>query len=176
MTDNIQAPTSNVPAQKEIVEKIASEVKTEEAEKEEEKIRDKIAKKVSQNILDIAKKVIKSDKNEVPKEKTDTHPGEPLSPMKLIKILGLVILVVVIFFGMYVRFFWKKPAQNSKVNSSATPTYLPFQNFKPSVYAQDSVLLQLEETVNVLDREISTTPLSETTLTPPALDFNVVFK
>jgi hypothetical protein len=56
------------------------------------------------------------------------------------------------------------------------PTIPPFQRFKPSIYADDPVILKLQEDISVLDRELSNTQIKETILEPPSLDFNVTFK
>jgi hypothetical protein len=57
-----------------------------------------------------------------------------------------------------------------------TPTTAPYQPYNPSVYAEDELVLQLEEDIKVLDRELSIVQLKETILTPPVLDFNVNFE
>lgn len=60
-------------------------------------------------------------------------------------------------------------------NGNFTPTPIEIEPSQPSIYALDEVILQLEEDINTLDRELSTTVLRETSLNPPKLDLNVRF-
>ncbi len=57
-----------------------------------------------------------------------------------------------------------------------TPSIAQFTPYKPSIYAEDELVLQLEEDVKVLERELSTSQLKENLLTPPVLDYNINFK
>lgn len=57
-----------------------------------------------------------------------------------------------------------------------SPTVGPFRPYKPSIYADDEKVKQMDEDAKVLNRELSTVQLKETILTPPVLDFNINFK
>lgn len=169
-------PVTNVDVKDNKVDNQISESdKIEEEEKEEESTRDKIVKKFSSDIADLVKNIIKGKGPSGSVSETTTKIKKPFSLINIVKIIFLGVLVLIIFFGLYIRFFWKKPGQSSGANIP-TPTYSSFEKFKPSVYAQDPIVLKLEETVNVLDQEMSTTPLTESTLMPPLLDFNISFK
>lgn len=61
------------------------------------------------------------------------------------------------------------------VVTSPTAPPIEFTPSEPSVYANDPAILQLEEKISVLDREIVGAQLRESTLNPPTLDFNITF-
>jgi len=56
-----------------------------------------------------------------------------------------------------------------------TPTLGEIQPAPPSIYAVDEVVLQLEEDINTLDGQLSSTVLKENTLDPPKLDYDIRF-
>ena len=100
-----------------------------------------------------------------------------LTPKKILRIIGLAVLVLAIVAALYVRFFGKKPQNNtSLIIKTPTPTFFDYTNYKPSVYADDPNFKKIDEGLNVLEREAVSTPLEEETLLPPPLDFDVVFK
>lgn len=55
------------------------------------------------------------------------------------------------------------------------PTIPPFRSSNPSIYANDLDVLKIEEDINVLENEMLTTPLRESTLLPPNLEFKINF-
>jgi len=56
-----------------------------------------------------------------------------------------------------------------------SPSPIPYQPYKPSIYAGDPEVLQLEEDINILEAELTNTNIREEQLFPPSLDFNVKF-
>lgn len=100
-----------------------------------------------------------------------------LTPKKILKIVGLVIMLVAIIAALYVRFFGIRPQNTGPtITKVPTPTFFDYTNYKPSVYADDSNFKKIDEGLNVLEREAVSTPLEEETLLPPPLDFDIVFK
>ena len=100
-----------------------------------------------------------------------------LTPKKILKIVGLVIMFVAIIAALYVRFFGIGPQKSGPtITKIPTPTFFDYTNYKPSVYADDPNFKKIDEGLNVLEREAVSTPLEEETLLPPPLDFDVVFK
>ena len=95
---------------------------------------------------------------------------------KIARIVAVVILLLVLLY--IVSLFVKTIRQNGEVAISGipTPTVAPYIPYNPSVYAEDELVLQLEEDIKVLDRELATAQLKETILTPPVLDFNINFE
>ena len=134
--------------------------------------RDKFFNQVSQKIRELVSKKTAKVKTVEDIKKNVTVGKIPLNWRKLIPFSPLLIIII---FALYVQLFSKGKPDSTNVNTFPTPTYSPYQKFKPSVYADDPVVIGLEETINVLDREMSTTPLTESTLTPPVLDFVIGF-
>jgi hypothetical protein len=100
----------------------------------------------------------------------------------VLKIFFVVILLIIVaYIGM--QFFKKLPGGDGgevtptpeESTMTVTPTPIVYNPTKPSVYAQDPVVLKLEEDVDVLTREISRTNIKETQLNPPALDYAISF-
>jgi len=94
----------------------------------------------------------------------------------------VVRLSVIIFFLMLIAFIGVRIysiLQNNGENGAATvyisPTPVPYKPSKPSVYAEDEFILDLEEKLRALEREIAGINIRETTLTPPILDFDINF-
>lgn len=100
-----------------------------------------------------------------------------LTPKKVVKLLLLLLMVFAIVGALYVRFIKKTPVRitNILVNEP-TPTYSPYQKYKPSIYAQDTNFKKIDEGINVLGNEVKNTTLEEQILLPPNLDFDVHFK
>lgn len=95
---------------------------------------------------------------------------------KLMRI-GLIILLIGLF--LYITSLILKTVNESGDQSQIsvpTPTIAPYHPFNPSIYAEDEAVLQMEEDIKILDRELSTSLLKETILTPPVLDFDVDFE
>lgn len=97
----------------------------------------------------------------------------------LIKKLGrglAVVLLLLVLFPIGSSIF-KSVLKNGEQGDGGvpTPSVGPFRPYKPSIYADDEQVLQMEEDVKVLDRELSTSQLKDTVLTPPVLDFDISF-
>jgi hypothetical protein len=63
----------------------------------------------------------------------------------------------------------------SVISTTLTPSPQPYVPFKPSVYVDDPDVLQLEQDISVLERQLTQDTLRESKLIPPSLDFNVKF-
>ena len=93
--------------------------------------------------------------------------------MKGLKVIG-ILLAVAIVISIFER-------QNGIVDRGngvvieTTPPVVTYQPYTESIYANDPEVLRLDEDINVLGREISTTVLQDSILTPPKLDFNIKF-
>ena len=90
--------------------------------------------------------------------------------------LILVFLMILIFIGIKLFRLLQEDGEVKEPRREVTPTPASYQPYKPSVYANDPEVLQLEEDINVLEREISGSNLREDKLIPPNLDYNVSFK
>jgi hypothetical protein len=134
--------------------------------------RDKFFDRVSQKIKGLVSNKFTKEK---PAEEINKSVGVGKIPLNWKKLIPFSPLLIIILFAVYIQFFSKGKTGGVNVATTPTPTYAPLQKFKPSIYANDPVVIGLEETVNVLDREMSTTPLTESTLTQPVLDFNIGF-
>ena len=162
---------------KKLNEEINTKAAKDEIEKQESK-RDKFFNKLSGKINKVISKEDKEEKK-TPKEEETQEEAKKLSigkiPLNWKKLLPFSPLLLIIAFAIYVKLFQKTLPTREGQTIPPTPTYSPFQKFKPSVYANDPTVIKLEETLNVLDREMATVPLTEDTLTPPVLDFNISF-
>lgn len=95
---------------------------------------------------------------------------------KLIRVF-LILLFLLILVFVAIRLF-KTTGENGGIpgfGNQPTPTPISYQPYRPSVYADDPEIKQLEEDVNVLEGEISGTNVREMDLNPPTLDFNISF-
>lgn len=94
---------------------------------------------------------------------------------KLLRIGVIAVLLIVLFYigSLMLRTFTQN-GENGQI-AVPSPSVAPFHPFNPSIYADDEQVLQMEEDIKVLDRELSTTQLKETILTPPVLDFDIDF-
>jgi hypothetical protein len=95
------------------------------------------------------------------------------------KILRITLMIILLLLLLnIVSLLVKTARQNGElaIPGLPTPTVVPYQPYNPSVYAEDELVLQLEEDIKVLDRELSIASLKETILTPPELDFDVNFE
>ncbi len=112
-----------------------------------------------------------------------TSAAEPVKSMfggelikKILRITAIIILLLILLY--IISLFVKNLRKNGEValNGLPTPTLAPYLPYNPSVYAEDELVLELEEDIKVLDRELSTALLKETILTPPSLDFDINFE
>jgi len=94
----------------------------------------------------------------------------------LLKIFfSVFILLILIFVGATLFNTLKGERREAPVAGELTPTPIPFEPTAPSVYAKDEVILQMEEDISVLEKELARVTLRENNLNPPRLDFNVNF-
>lgn len=100
-----------------------------------------------------------------------------LTPRKILKLSGIFVMFLMIVGAVYVRYVRKTPVRNiSTIVNIPTPTYSPYQKYKPSIYAEDPNFKKIDEGISVLENEVKNTTLEERSLLPPGLDFDVVFK
>ena len=95
---------------------------------------------------------------------------------KLVRVfLILVFLIILVFIAL--RLFKILQEDNGEVvrPPGVSPSPIPYEPYKPSVYAGDPEVLQLEEDINILEAELTNTNIREERLFPPSLDFNVRF-
>lgn len=109
---------------------------------------------------------------------TTAGKGKKGLPKPLLIVVGAVVILLALSLvasrlATSIRQGGKGTGQSQAV---PTPTPVGFQPYKPSVYAGDPEVLKLEEEINILDREVSSAQIKETTLNPPTLDFNINFK
>jgi hypothetical protein len=90
--------------------------------------------------------------------------------------LILFFTVVLIFIAIYLYRMLQKENVAVQPGSSVSVTPVPFSPFKPSVYALDPEVLQLEEEINILERELARVNIKEEGVNPPKLDFSINFK
>lgn len=150
---------------------------------EEDQIADDIrkAKEVKEQIVQKVQEQLQPVISQAaPKITSAAQPVKSLFGGELIKkILRITTIVILIIIFLYIiSLFVKNLKQNGEValNGLPTPTLAPYLPYNPSVYAEDDLVLKLEEDIKVLDRELSTAQLKETILTPPVLDFDINFE
>lgn len=150
------------------------------------------AGKVSELLQKKISEKINPNSQEVPKkeEKKPAYEGQQteklydvkdltsnLTPKKIVKLLGLLIMFVAILGALYVKFIRKTPIKNTPTLVTVpTPTYSPYQKYKPSIYADDANFKKIDEGISVLGNEVKNTPLEDKSLLPPTLDYNVDLK
>ena len=99
-----------------------------------------------------------------------------LTPKKVIKLVALLVLLVLIAMAVYVRFVRKTPINETPYLINApTPSFFPYEKYKPSIYAEDANFKKIDEGVSVLDNEVKSVQLEEKPLLPPSLDFDIKF-
>jgi len=74
---------------------------------------------------------------------------------KILKIAAILFLIIIFLY--IISLFVKNIRENGEIsqNGLPTPTLIPYLPYNPSVYADDELVLELEEDINVLDRELS---------------------
>lgn len=95
---------------------------------------------------------------------------------KLLKVFFALFFVLILVFIAATLFNILKSKDEHLVSNSPTPTPVPYEPTRPSVYAQDEVVLKLEEDIDLLENELIRVSLRENDLLPPRLDFNINFK
>lgn len=128
----------------------------------------------------VKEKVTPAVAKRIPKLSDVAGAGEGLISGDLIKkltrtavIAGALILLLYI-----ASLFFKTPGEDGAVPGVEipTPTVAPYLPYNPSIYAEEELVLKLEEDIKVLDRELSTAQLKESILTLPVLDFEIEFE
>lgn len=143
-------------------------------------------KKVIAIVIEATRLVFNKSKA-VSKEVTDTgsrlgqvDTGTAVFQAKFKKIVPLIlflaVLVLILGAGFYVIQKFINRKESPVIVSGPTPTAVEYIPSIPSLYATDETVLNLEQEISVLDREIAGVQLRETTLNPPILDFNINFQ
>jgi len=144
-----------------------------------------VGKKVVGKVKETITPVVNQNKDIISKKQTlfiqsVTTPARNMFDNPLIKkIVRISVIVILLLVFLYIISLLVKTArQNGEVAVTGipSPTVAQYLPYNPSVYAEDELVLQLEEDIKVLDRELSTVQLKETILTPPTLDFDVNFE
>lgn len=137
------------------------------------KVKEQVIQKVQQQLQPVISEA-------TPKITSAAQPVKSLFKGELIKKIFRIaaILFLIIIFLYIISLFVKNIRENGEIalDGLPTPTLVPYLPYNPSVYADDELVLELEEDINVLDRELSTSQLRETILTPPILDFDINFE
>jgi hypothetical protein len=91
------------------------------------------------------------------------------------KLISILVSLLLFFYlvNYAKRFFGEKIGDQV---AQETPTPMTHEVYKPSVYAEDSEVLEVEGKVNDLEGELDRTDLKESSLNPPSLNFDVVFE
>ncbi len=95
---------------------------------------------------------------------------------KIIKLFFVVFFVLILIYVGATLFNILRRRGVTQVTDDPTPTPIPYEPTKPSVYADDAAVLKLEEDIDVLEKELARIGLRENDLIPPKLDFEVTFK
>lgn len=148
------------------------------------KVTEMLQKKISEKINPNSQEVPKKEEKKPAYEGQQTEKlfdikdlTSNLTPKKIVKLLGLLVLIVAIFGALYVKFIRKTPIRTTTtLISIPTPTYSPYQKYKPSIYADDVNFKKIDEGINVLSNEVKNTPLEDRSLLPPSLDMNIDLK
>ena len=93
--------------------------------------------------------------------------------VKILALVGFVLVVIYTFFRLFEIF--RESRQENEVLTTLTPSPVEYKSEYPSAYAEDLVILQLEEEIRVLEKQISGVDVREIELMPPILDFNIDF-
>lgn len=100
-----------------------------------------------------------------------------MTPKKAAAIFGVIVMMIIIGAAVYVKFVRKTPINQPNVLvTPPTPTYSPYQKYKPSVYAEDPNFKKIDEGISVLQNEVNNSSLDDQTLLPPTLDFKINVK
>lgn len=166
---------------------------------------DKIFAKVSKNAPDLSGRFKrKTAKSQVTKEKTQPSESSQASVTTEVKaakdtgvkvklpsvggtfskklakkiirvIVGVLIITLVLFAASQAVNIIRRDGQQPGA-LFPSPTGVFYEPTRPSVYAEDEQVLKMEDDLRVLDREVVSTSLKESTLNPPILDFDIDFE
>lgn len=96
----------------------------------------------------------------------------------------LFVPLFIIFIGVIIYSLVRSSMENGSGESSQeptgietpTPTLEPIGTVRQSIYTQDAEIKELQEQLNVVNNEMFSVPLRDSTLNPPVLDFNIEFE
>ena len=97
---------------------------------------------------------------------------------KLKKIVLFLVFLVVFLLGLIFTFDLTQKrfeTKKSQTKVEPTPTTSREKTFPPSKYATDSAILEIEENLNLIEKDLSKTNPDEASLRPPILDMKVRF-
>lgn len=127
-----------------------------------------VAEKVQQGIAERAPAAIKEKIGQKPK----------LSWIKYLFIPIFIIFILVIIY----RVLQDSPGNGEQTNVQEptgviepTPTIEPVGPSRQSVYVNDPEIQRLQDELDVINNEMFSVPLRDSSLNPPVLDFNVSF-
>ncbi len=95
------------------------------------------------------------------------------------KKMKYLVIILVVFVVIFAATFLYKAMQDRRPVPTPTiipPTPVPYQHYRPSVYAKDKDLLAIEEDLKVLERELNQPLQKESYLELPVLDYQVSFE
>jgi hypothetical protein len=104
-----------------------------------------------------------------------------LGRIRVKKPIGLataILLFLLLLLLLVLLVLSQKPPKPVSLPIPPTPTPTPFEEkiASPSAYATDSAILKIEQDLKTLDQDLQLTDLKETSLNPPALDWEVEFE
>jgi len=83
--------------------------------------------------------------------------------------------VILLFIASYLFKRLKEEQEITHNGSVSVVTPVPFEPYVPSVYAQDPEILQLEEDLDILGKELNSVNIKEDGINPPKLDYDINF-
>jgi hypothetical protein len=95
---------------------------------------------------------------------------------KLVKVFFILFFLLILIFVAATLFNILKSKKITEAPVLPTPSPVPFEPTKPSVYASDESVLKLEEDIDLLEKELVRVSLRDNDLLPPKLDFDINFK
>jgi hypothetical protein len=95
--------------------------------------------------------------------------------IKKLLIVGGAVLLGIILLWVVIMLTKRRPAI-SNATPLPVPSALPIATPTPTKYATDSAILQIEDNIRILDKNLSNTDLQEDTLKPRDLEWVVTFK
>lgn len=140
----------------------------------------KFTKEVQEKTEPVAKKVQEKIVEKTPEKlKATIKKGPNFGFIKYLFIPLFIIFVVVIIISLVRNVKQNGGHDGEPVPTSTeepTPSLELIDNVRESVYANDSEILELQKELDVINNEMFSVPLRDSTINPPALDFNINFK
>ncbi len=104
----------------------------------------------------------------------------PLVDKKFIRlILKIFIVFVMVLILLYMALGFVRRLKKEGVFLPNTPTpqpsVIPYNPYNPSVYNKDPQVIEIDENLKILDRELNNLNLRESGLNPPSLDWDIKF-